>query len=192
MELEYEANPQYDASGIGRIHRRGAPAAICLSVPVSATPKYITGDPNPHGMAICGGVFDGNWQYALEADCIYQIHSHSQSGGIVTASWSVTLPCEKTLVQSLKMDNGVTITTQSTGRAGLMLPAFDFDGENKTIIEAAEHSLSIRYQGWICRYATDGSIVDTGNLCMNRNGQYRIFRAENDSTVTVKVTITQE
>lgn len=192
VELEYEANPQYDASGIGRIHRRGAPSAICLSVPVSATPKYSTGDPNPHGMAICGGTFDGSWQYALEPDSRYQIHSHSQSGNIVTANWSVTLPTGKTLLQSLKMDDGVTITTESDGNTCLILSAFAFDGENNTVIEAAEHFLSVHYQGWICRYETDSAIVDTGNLCTNRNGQYRIFRAENDSSVTVKITITQE
>lgn len=192
VELECEANPQYDASGIGRIHRQGAPSAICLSVPVSAMPKYKTTDPNPHGMAICGGIFDGTWLYALEYDSKYLIHSQNQSGETVTANWSIILPNGKSLQQTLKMDKGVNVTTESDGRTGLMLPAFAFDGESETFIETAVHSLTVHYQGWICQYETDGSIIDTGVECTNRNGKYRIFRAENDSSVTVSITITQE
>jgi hypothetical protein len=90
------------------------------------------------------------------------------------------------------MDNGVRILTESDGLTGLMLPAFCFDGAEETVIEATEKTLSIHYQGWVCRYTTDGSIADTGAVCSNRNGQYRIFRAEKEKSLTVTVTIERE
>ena len=192
MELEYEANSQYDASGIGRIHRRGAPSAICLSVSVSQAPKYKTSQPNPHGMALCAGCYDDGWQFALTPDSKYEILSHGTENGIVNAEWRITMPAGNALRQKLTMDNGVCIVTESDGLTGLMLPAFRFDGAEETVIEATEKTLSVHYQGWVCRYTTDGSIADTGAVCSNRNGQYRIFRAEKEGVLSVCVTIERE
>lgn len=191
-ELEYEANPQYDASGIGRIHRRGAPSAICLSVPVSQAPKYETTEPNPHAMALCAGCYDGDWQFALTSDSKYEILSHGAENGIANAAWRVTMPDGKRLRQTMNMDGGIRIVTESDGLTGLMLPAFRFDGAKETVIHATENTLSIRYQGWVCRYETDGDIVDTGAVCTNRNGQYRIFRAEKAGALSVTVAIERE
>ncbi len=192
VELEYEANPQYDASGIGRIHRRGAPSAICLSVPVSESPKYNTCQPNPHGMSICPGIYDGSWHYALTPEAKYEIRAHGTENGIVNASWDIHMPDCDVIHQRLVMNSGVTITTESSGTTGLMLPAFAFDGAKETLIESSESSLTVHYDGWRCCYSTDGQIVDTGNICTNRNGRYQIFRAEKAGNLTVTITIEKE
>ena len=192
VELEYEANPQYDASGVGRIHRRGAPSAICLSLPVSQAPKYKTSQPNPQGMALCAGCYDDSWQFALTPDSKYEVLSHGTENGIVNAEWKITMPAGNALRQKLTMDNGVRILTESDGLTGLMLPVFHFDGAEETGIHVTGNTVSVRYHGWICRYATDGGIVDTGAVCTNRNGQYRIFRAEKEGILSVCVTIERE
>ena len=55
VQEDWQANSQYDATGVGRIHRRGAPAAICLSAPFAARPNYfIGGGVNPGPLAITG------------------------------------------------------------------------------------------------------------------------------------------
>jgi len=55
VQEDWNANPQYDATGVGRIHRRGAPAAICLSAPCARKPNYFIGaQPNPGPLAIAG------------------------------------------------------------------------------------------------------------------------------------------
>lgn len=191
-ELEYAANPQYDASGIGRIHRRGAPSAICLSCPVSQSPKYRTETENIHGMSLCGGAFNGSWQFALEPDSQYRILSHGADGDSAEAKWEVLLSDGSKLTQTMTVGQGVTVTTEGDGLVGLMIPAFSFDGEQVTELCWQGNSLSVRYKGWVCRYRTDGTLADTGAVCCNRNGKYRIFRAEGRGCVTVTIEIEQE
>ena len=192
VELEYEANLQYDASGIGRIHRRGAPSAICLSLSASQTPKYQISTPNPHGMAICAGFCKNEWQFALTPDSKYEILSHRAENGTVSADWQITMPNGKMLHQKLTMEGGIRIVTESDGLTGLMLPIFAFDGANYTEVAHTKNSVAVHYQGWVCRYNTDGKIADTGFTCTNRNGQYRIFRAEGSGAVAVNITIDRE
>ena len=58
VQEDLDANTHYDATGIGRIHRRGAPSAICLSTPFAAKPSYRIGDeknPGPLAIAATGG-----------------------------------------------------------------------------------------------------------------------------------------
>ena len=44
-QFDYNADPHYDCDGLGRIHRRGAPPAIGLSVPCARKPSYRTERP---------------------------------------------------------------------------------------------------------------------------------------------------
>ena len=96
------------------------------------------------------------------------------------------------LHQKLTMDGGIRIVTESDGLTGLMLPIFAFDGAHHTEVTHTENCVAVRYQDWVCRYSTDGRIEDTGLTCTNRNGQYRIFRAEEMSSVAVNITIERE
>lgn len=191
-ELEYEAYPEYDASGIGRVHRRNAPSTICLSCPVSQTPNYQIEAENPHGMSLCGGSFDGQWQFATGPDSQYRNISHTAKDDTAEATWEVRLPNGAELAQKLTVGNGVAITTEGEGLVGLMIPAFSFDGQRETEVALEDSALCVRYKGWVCRFRTDGMLTDTGAVCHNRNGRYRIFRAENQDSVTVSIDIEQE
>ncbi len=58
VQEDWNANANYDATGIGRIHRRGAPPAICLSTPFAERPGYCIGverNPGPLAIAAVGG-----------------------------------------------------------------------------------------------------------------------------------------
>ena len=90
------------------------------------------------------------------------------------------------------MDAGIRIVTESNGLTGLMLPIFAFDGAADTKIDCSANAISVHYRGWVCRYTADAQIVDTGKTCTNRNGQYRIFRAEKHGKVTVNIAIELE
>jgi len=64
VQEDWNANPEYDASGIGRIHRRGAPPAICLSTPFAERPSYWIGvEKNPGPLAIAA--VDGKMTYEV-------------------------------------------------------------------------------------------------------------------------------
>ena len=75
------------------------------------------------------------------------------------------------------------------GPVALRLPAFAFDGERDSEISCDCKSLCIRYCGWVCSYMTDGEIRDTGNMCCNRNGRYRVFEATGKKALTVRMLI---
>ena len=71
-----------------------------------------------------------------------------------------------------------------------MLPAFEFDGREKTRISNSGSVLEVEYRNWICRFRTeDGVIRDAGKTGCNRNGHYRIFRAEGEKSLTVSIDI---
>jgi hypothetical protein len=70
-----------------------------------------------------------------------------------------------------------------------MLPAFAFDGENETSISLKNNILQINYEGWICRYTSNGEIKDLGKTAHNRNGFYRLFYAKKQDSLTVKIEI---
>ena len=86
---------------------------------------------------------------------------------------------------------GVNIENRGKGKIFYMLPAFDFDGEKHTEITCGETELAVSYEGWTCRYRTDGKILDSGKTAANRNGHYRVFYAEGTDQLTVKIEITK-
>ena len=191
LELEMAADPHYDASGIGRIQRRDAPGAICLATSVSQNPKYYTGDPNPCDMSLCPGVYDGAWRFATNRESGYRVISHSAVAGGADALWEVTLPGRICVTQSchVKGKEGVELVTEGCGKVGMMIPVFSFDGKEETQITAATGSICLNYHGWRCRYETDGVIADTGLSCVNRNGKYRLFRAEAENCLSLRIKI---
>ena len=94
----------------------------------------------------------------------------------------------------IETEDSLTITVEGEGDAPIAytLPAFCFDGESSPEIRAGEGSIEIRYDGWFCRYTTDGTVRDTGAIARNRNGYYRVFHAEGKGSVCVKVEILQD
>jgi glutamate synthase domain-containing protein 3 len=73
-----------------------------------------------------------------------------------------------------------------------MLPAFSFDGEEHTDIRVSEQQLEIRYQGFLCRYTTNGKIIDLGEVGYNRNGHYRGFAAIGNKEIEIKIEFEKE
>jgi hypothetical protein len=84
------------------------------------------------------------------------------------------------------------VTAAGEGMVGLMLPAFEFDGKNHPEISNDGTTLMVKYQNWICAYSvTDAIIRDTGRKGYNRNGHYKLFRAEADKKLLVRIAIYQ-
>ena len=87
-------------------------------------------------------------------------------------------------------EKGLKITVKGKGKVGLMIPAFFFDGRENPQISASEKTLSIRYQEHECIWHLEnGSLADTAPMGYNRNGHYKLFRAEGEEVLTVTVTI---
>ncbi len=194
-EYDYRADYNYDASGLGRLHRKGAPGTIALAIPATDQPKYVVNAEEKTAFAITPEFFHkGQWLSGAAREAEHQVKSHraqkNSASAEISCSWPDNAKVETAYFLSEK---GLQITVKGDGKVGLMLPAFAFDGKIEPEISNDGKRLSIKYQNWICSYVlVDGIIRDTGKTGCNRNGHYKLFRAENDQQLTVEISITPQ
>ena len=173
-QFDYNADAHYDCDGLGRVQRRGAPSALCISTPCALAPNYLTETPNARSLAI---VPSGSGKLAPDGS--------GQDGSGAWANWRFG---EKSWKCRLS-EKGLASELSGSGPLALSLPAFAFDGEDATEVVCDGKTLSVRYKGWTCRYSTDGEIVDTGATACNRNGRYRVFEARGNGALNVQISI---
>ena len=191
-EADTDGDPHYDASGLGRLHRKGAPSAIALSVPCPAAPVYTLDLPDAMDLSVCPGIFrDGAWRFAAEDGVIWERVATETGEDHVSAEMRCRFGEETACVLYVLDSDGLSVTVTGEGKVACLLPAFFFDGDTHTEIRAEENSLRINYEGWQCCYSTDGQIQDLQRLGGNRNGHYKAFCASGENRVSVRVGISQ-
>jgi len=136
-QFDYNADAHYDCDGLGRLQRRGAPAAICMSVPCAAKPSYSTEQPNVRPLSIAP-VGEGTLVPAGSGRDIYGAWANWRQGAL---DWRCRLT-----------KDGLLSELYGDGDVAMSLPAFEFDGEGKAEISCANNVLTIRYRGWRCVY----------------------------------------
>lgn len=189
-EIDTAADPHYDCSGIGRIHKKGAPSVICLSCPGTATPNFSLGDAEAMDFSICAGVkIDGEYRFATTKDCGYRVTERKTEGETAFCRLECALDGRLITTCCTLSPDGVEVTAEGDGEIALMLPAFFFDGETYADIICGEKDLSVAYDGAICRYTSDGNIVDLNKICGNRNGEYRIFAVTGNNKIKITVQV---
>jgi len=191
-EYDHKADYHYDASGLGRLHRKGAPSAICLSTPGTDTPVYTVNAENAAAFAIVPEVLEqGKWLSGAAREVMHQVKSHGAQGCIAQAEVSCLWPEKREVKSAYRLsEDGLQIDLAGQGTIGLMLPAFLFDGTDQCKIENSGRVLTVKYRNWVCRYRTEnGTIRDSGRMGYNRNGHYKLFRAEGNDRLTVKIDI---
>lgn len=194
LEFDTNADPLYDATGLGRIHREGAPSPICMSVPCPSKPKYTVNIDQPKALSLCSGICkNGKWQYVTDGDALFDLIKYDTDKTAAYASFFCRFANSGMTAESYAVnESGVKIEINGDGEIAYMLPAFDFDGEAHTKITATEHTLEISYEGWICHYETNGKISDLGRLAANRNGHYKTFAATASDTLKITVEIKKQ
>ncbi len=173
-QFDYNADWHYDCDGLSRIHRRGAPATIFMSVPCAKKPGpgYKLEFPNYETFSM------------IPAGAKTLVPAGS--GHDATSAWA-NWTAGETEWKCRLTEKGLESTLTGPGHVALRLPAFAFDGANRTEIVQKGKTLAICYRGWTCMYTTDGEIVDVGKEFCNRNGRYRAFEARGEKSVAVAV-----
>jgi len=194
LEWDTNADPHYDCSGLGRLHREGAPSALCLSTPCTAKPEYEIGREDNIPLSLCPGILrDGRWCFAADSRVTHGMLESVCTDDTAAVRMLCRFPEEQTVeVQYTAGEDGVDITVTGEGEIAYMLPAFCFDGEEYPTITCDGYTLEITYKGWVCRYTTDGTIVDTGEISCNRNGHYRVFTAAGKECLRVHVVMEEK
>ena len=181
----------YDANGIGRIHKRNAPAPICLSVPVSKEPKYNTGTPNPHYMSLCAGYEEsGEKIYALKDNSRYEVIKKEATDTYSMCELKITIDDKKELKEIVTVTNeGVTIEVSGNDNLIFMLPAIKTDGKYESQISLEENTLYLAFMEHNLTYSTNGKISYTENTVANRNGIYYVYEAKGKDILKVNIQI---
>ena len=173
VQFDIDAEGHYDSNGIGRIQKAGAPPVVALASPCPATkPSYKLDIQNPGPLAIAP-LWD---QYEIV---------RARPGTVIltdgASTWSNRLSRK-----------GLKMKLKGKGELVMTLPAFAFDGETLTEISCDGHSLTIRFNGWQCRYTTNGTISETGQEYASRNGHLLRYDASGKKRLTIRAVITED
>lgn len=192
LEFDLHADPQYDGSGLGRIHRRGIPSPLILSCPFpGADAHYGIEPPNAEPFAIgCARVVHENGEKQLlsgAAHGVYSLQSATEDGVRLLCRIGDTSVTETYIVT----EEGVTVTVSADSPVAILFPVFRFDGQTETEITASAQTIAVRLDGYVCRYRTDGCFERVGEIG-NRNGRYVCYRASGENCVRLFIHAEQE
>ena len=190
LEFDLNADPHYDASGLGRVHRQGAPSAICLSMPCPETPNFTVDIPAPVALSLCPArKTPEGWVFAADPTAKYEVKAYTADGHTATATLSCTYgEHTATLTYTVSAD-GVTVTQSGDGEQSHTLPVLAFDGETRPAVTVDPSSVTVAYEGHLCRYTANGEITDTGVTAANRNGHYRVLCASARGPLRIRIEI---
>ena len=191
--VEYDANADfhYDANGLGRVHRKGAPSAICLSLPCAKEPNYHIDLENSSNLSICGGVWtNGAGIFGCEPGTEYTLIEQQVTETASKLVWSCKLPGgEKYKESCIVSEAGVHLKFESDAELCCRLPVYVWDGANRSSATVLQNKITVSFDGWACCYETDGTIHDSKLLYANRNGHYQAYTAKKARELNVWISI---
>lgn len=172
-QFDTNADFAYDANGLGRVQKADCSSIICLSVPFpSENANYKLPKPNKRGMSICS--FSGD-DFGSHGNL--KLLDFSESEEKVTAKFQNTLNNGEVIIENYSLtSNGLDIEISGNANAGIMIPVLDFDGQKNSKVIMEENSISIEYEGSVCKNIFDGVIEGDFEIYHNRNGRYRLYK----------------
>lgn len=189
LEFDTNADFHYDSNGLGRVNKKGAPSAICMSLPCTEAPNYNI-DGESSNLSLSVGIPDGDgYLFASEKSVINKFLGFPDENEAL-AQFEYEYPNGKKAYAEYKIcGEFVEAKCTSDGKVAFMLPTFTFDGENHTVINLSAKKLTVEYMGWICEYTSSENIVETEKIGRNRNGYYKAYYTEGEDELTVKINI---
>lgn len=191
--VEYDTNADfhYDANGLGRVHRKGAPSAICLSVPCAKEPNYHIDLENSSNLSICGGVWTNDTgMFGCEPGAEYTLIEQQVTETEGKLVWSCKLPGGERYKEScIVSETGVHLKLEGDAQLCCHLPVFVWDGANQSAVEVSQNKIAVSFDGWTCCYETDGTIQKSQLRYANRNGHYQAYTANNACELNVWISV---
>ena len=192
VQIDTAAQAGYDATGLGRFHRRGVPPELGLSMSIAANPKYnVTCGPADRAAAI-GPAWrkpDGSWQtLASCTSAIAKVECQPIEVADDRVRWRLVHElaecCASRIEQTFSLTQGeLTLDISVTGAVdavALEVPCLVFDGEQSTDMRVESAAVHVRHRG--ARFAVSVPratvvSVDTADRA-NRQAVYRIVSFE--------------
>ena len=191
-EYDYRADYHYDCSGLGRLHKKGAPSELCLSVPCPVEPNYKLDLPENSLLAIAPGIASGDrWIYATAPEVCHRITKHWANEQRAGAEIECVFPDGRVVRGDYLLDEtGLQIRLLGTGKLRCLLPVFRFNGEEYTQLLRKDDQVEVQLHNWLCRFTvSQGEISDLKQVAANRNGYYDSFAAGGSDELMIHITM---
>ncbi len=190
VQFGYNANESYDGSGIGRIHKKGAPSAIALSTPFAKEPKYKIPKENEMPFAICPAIYIGKQLVTgAEAKTKYHLIEANEQYDKLSVKFRCTIRGRKQTFNYSVDENGIKVGVYRPLRnAYVCFPVLKFDGETNAEIVKEEGKVTVKYKGYSCEYSSE-KIESLSKVFHNRNGEYEGFvcKGFGDAVLRIKI-----
>jgi hypothetical protein len=188
LEIDTRADFDYDATGLGRLHKAGIPTETALSTPITATPSFLTSVPAPpRNVALGPGWRTGGqtrWLAGMSkeiSEVRFEPFEESPDRVRFRVIYRGDLGCRE-VTEDYRLDrDGVSINYQIRGDCEstcVQIPLIETDGRHESRITRGEGFFTVEYMGHT--YRVRCSAPDRVEACFeefqapNRNAIYRV------------------
>jgi hypothetical protein len=189
------AAKNYDATGLGRIHKAGIPTELGLSIPLSHREEYHLTAGKRIRAAIGAGwkTSAGKLQYLAECgekvEASWRVEEETPEKVSFTVSYrSTEFDGIEAVEEKYRIEQeGVTLTTRLIGCAAadpsiyFRIPLLISNGADQTSITQDKHTVQVRLDSYVYTVQHTGSLSVDSELYGNRNGLYSLALLERDS-----------
>lgn len=194
VQIDTNADCHYDASGVGRIHKRGVPSAICLTVPFAKNPNYVIDTENPSPFSITFAVTkNGKRICGYDKGVSYRLSGSKTTDMLTGADFDVSFEGEhlctmRCILSDIGFD--LAVSSRDADCVEILFPAFEYDGKISTEICDSDSEVSVKYKGHVCNYFSAlGGIRRLCESFANRNGRYRGYAATGEKSAALKIVL---
>lgn len=193
LEAEMAADPGYDATGIGQLHRSGVPLPLALTGSCPGSPKFFSAVEPTAGPAAIGPAWRAGgraWRTLAAGTATdiaawdLDVHRADAGGAEFTLAWRLADGGPGRVTERIRMDGESVRVTASVEAdrleaVGFVVPVLDTDGGAPARIEVEDGTVSCRFGGAVFGAACPGaSFAWEPGRAVNRNGVYRLARWE--------------
>lgn len=175
LEIDTAADPDYDATGLGRLHRRDVPTELALSVPLSAGSGYTASTGERCWASISPGWRESNGEirYLAEVfDADPELTVLTAGGDRVEFRLRYDAVEETYALDVTGLRYSATV---ASGAAWLRVPVLRSNGIDTTTVRLVGSALTVELNGSTHRVDFDGEAVLGDEVYANRNGLYSLL-----------------
>ena len=189
LQIDTAGQPGYDATGLGRFHKRGAPVELALNMSIVPDPKWHSAVANPRRAVAIGPGWPvaGAWRYLAEANReshAVAVTTREENSAVELAvtyqSRGDGLPGATEVRECYRLsDEGLRCRIEVPGapQVHLQAPLLETDGQLRSEVTLAPGRATVRYAGHT--YALHVPGCQEGPWlepwpAANRNGIYRV------------------
>lgn len=197
LEIDTVADPDYDATGIGLLLRRGLPVPLALCAPLPAKPKYasaVVPSGLPAAIGPCWKGADGLWRSLASCGARevlgWDVSAERRAAGLdVKLVWNLAPPGARSVHLCVSLEDArvrvrATVSGGDVSAVAFQVPVMESDGGSTASIVARDGVVECLIRGArlraSCAGAEQGWEPGRG---VNRNGVYRVARWQTSGNV---------